>query len=48
MIYLKDKKLNKELKRLEDEKLPSVEEIKQENRILKQKEEKFKARFSKK
>lgn len=48
MVDLKDKELNKKLKKLEEEKVPSLEEIKEEDTKLKELEKKFKKKFWKK
>ena len=48
MVDLKDKELNKKLKKLEKEKIPSLEEIKKKDSILKELEKKFKKKFWKK
>ena len=41
MVDLKDKELNKKLKKLEKEEIPSIEEIKEEDTKLKELEKKF-------
>lgn len=48
MVDLKDKELNKKLKKLEEEKIPSLEEIKEEDKKLTDLEKKFKKKFWKK
>ena len=48
MVDLKDKELNKKLKKIEKEEIPSLEEIKKKDGILKGLEKKFKKKFWKK
>ncbi len=48
MVNLKDKTLNKKLRILEKEIIPSLEEIKKESKALEEKEISFKKKFMKK
>lgn len=47
MVDLKDKELNKKLKKLEKQKIPSVKEIKDENKELEKGEKSFLHKFFK-
>ena len=47
MVDLKDKKLNKKLKELEKQKLPSIDNIKKENKELEHEEKSFLHKFFK-
>ena len=46
MVDLGSKELNKELKKLKNEKIPSLDEIKKENEELSRKEDLFAKKFS--
>ena len=48
MIDLKDKKLNEKLKKLEKQKIPTVDDIKEENKIFEKEEKSFLQKFFKK
>ena len=45
MVDLKNKKLNKKLKKLEKEKIPSLKDIKKRHKFLTELERKFKKKF---
>ena len=45
MVDLKDKELNKELKKLKSEDIPEMDEIKKENDALEKKERSFLKKF---
>ena len=48
MVNLKDKELNKKLRKLEKEELPTIKDIKKENELLKSREERFNKKFLRK
>lgn len=47
MVDLKDKKLNEKLKKLEKQKIPSIDDIKEENKEFEKEEKSFLHKFFK-